>query len=74
MNDAPDFRTQAKRLIDSLPHGAGWEAFAYEVYVRQAIEQGLADLATGRTVVHETVLIRARAQIRRLPRPESDHV
>jgi len=69
MSDAPDFRTQAKRLVDSLPDGAGWEDLAYEVYVRQSIEQGLADLAAGRTVAHQTVLSRARVQICRLPRP-----
>ena len=65
MADVPDFRDEAKRLIDQLPDGAGWDELAYEVYVRQAIEQGLADADAGRTVDHETALTRARAQIRR---------
>jgi|GEM_PF-198609 addiction module HigA family antidote len=66
MSDAPDFRMQAKRLIDSLPDGAGWEELAYEVYVRQSIEQGLADLAAGRTVDHETVMAEATRRLQEL--------
>ena len=65
MADVPDFRDEAKRLIDHLPAGAGWDELAYEVYVRQAIAQGLADDDAGRTVDHETALARVRAQIRR---------
>ncbi len=65
MADAPDIRDDAKRLVDQLPKGAGWDDLAYEVYVRQAIEQGLADAAAGRTVDHDTALARVRARIRR---------
>ncbi len=65
MADAPDIRDDAKRLVDQLPKGAGWDDLAYEVYVRQAIEQGLADAAADRTVDHDTALARVRARIRR---------
>ncbi|MBA3853822.1 MAG: hypothetical protein C0503_05365 [Gemmatimonas sp.] len=65
MADAPDIRDDAKRLVDQLPEGAGWDDLAYEVYVRQAIEQGLADAEAGRTVDHDTALARIRARIRR---------
>ena len=57
--------TTNKRLVAQLPAGAGWDDLAYEVYVRQAIEQGVADADAGRTVDHETALARVRARIRR---------
>ena len=42
-----------------------WDDLAYEVYVRQSIELGVADAEAGRTVDHETALARVRARIRR---------
>jgi predicted transcriptional regulator len=63
MANSPDIRDDARRLIDQLPAGAGWDDLAYEVYVRQAIEQGLADAEAGRTVDHDTALARVRARI-----------
>lgn len=65
MADTHDIRPDAKRLVDQLPPGASWDDLAYEVYVRQAIEQGIADADAGRTVDHETALTRVRARIRR---------
>ncbi len=65
MANAPDIRDDAKRLIEQLPAGASWDDLAYEVYVRQAIDQGLADADAGRTVDHDTALARVRARIRR---------
>ena len=65
MTNAPDIRDDAKRLIEQLPAGASWDDLAYEVYVRQAIDQGLADANAGRTVDHDSALARVRARIRR---------
>jgi len=65
MADIPDIRNDAKRLVEQLPAGAGWDDLAYEVYVRQAIEQGLADAEAGRTVDHDAAMARVRAGIRR---------
>jgi predicted transcriptional regulator len=65
MSDIPEIRDDAKRLIDQLPAGASWDEVAYEVYVRQAIELGIADADAGRAVDHETALARVRARIRR---------
>ncbi|MBA4073280.1 MAG: hypothetical protein C0497_15875 [Gemmatimonas sp.] len=65
MANAPDIRDDAKRLIEQLPAGASWDDLAYKVYVRQAIDQGLADANAGRTVDHDTALARVRARIRR---------
>ncbi|MGH8500644.1 MAG: hypothetical protein ACRERV_17805 [Methylococcales bacterium] len=45
----------ARQLIDHLPDEVSWDDIMYELYVRQKIEQGLADIDAGRTVPHEQV-------------------
>lgn len=65
MADSSDIRPDAKRLVELLPPDASWDDLAYEVYVRQSIERGVADADAGRTVDHETALARVRARIRR---------
>ena len=42
-------RQQAHELVDQLPPQATWDDLMHEIYVRQAIEQGLADSQAGRT-------------------------
>ena len=39
----------AHRLIDRMPHNATWADLMHEIYVREAIEKGLADSDAGRT-------------------------
>lgn len=39
----------AHRLIDRLPGNATWDDLMHEIYVREAIERGLADSKAGRT-------------------------
>ena len=51
--------------MDRLPDAASWDDLAYEVYVRQTIEAGLAEADAGRLVEHEEALARVRARIRR---------
>ena len=43
-------KAEARRLIEELPEDATWEDLMYRIYVRQAIEAGLADVAAGRTL------------------------
>ena len=45
----------ARQIIDHLPDQATWDDIMYELYVKQKIEEGLADVAAGRTVPHEEV-------------------
>ena len=45
-----DIRQEAQRLIEKLPENATWDDLMYEIYVRQAIEAGLADGDAGRTL------------------------
>lgn len=41
-------KSQARRLIDKLPASATWDDVMQQIYVRQKIEDGLADLDAGR--------------------------
>ena len=43
-------KEQAHRLVDNLPDGATWEDVMHRIYVRQAIEAGIKDSDTGRTI------------------------
>lgn len=45
----------AQAIIDQLPDEATWDDLMYELYVKQKIETGLADIEAGRTVAHEDV-------------------
>jgi hypothetical protein len=50
-----DLKEEAKRLIDSLPSLSSWEQLMYQIYVREAIENGLADSVEGRKISVEEV-------------------
>lgn len=63
MNEPRSIKPEAQRLVENLPDTATWDDVAYEVYVRQSIEAGLADAAAGRLVDHEEALARIRARI-----------
>jgi len=41
-------KDEARRLIDRLPDDATWEDLIREIYVIEAVEQGLADSEAGR--------------------------
>jgi predicted transcriptional regulator len=45
----------AKHLIDQLPEQASWDDIMYELYVKQKVEEGLADIEARRTIPHEQV-------------------
>jgi predicted transcriptional regulator len=48
----------ARQLIDQLPEGSTWDDLIHEIYVRQAIEAGLADSEAGR--ISSVEQVRAR--------------
>ena len=66
MADTPNIKPEARRLVDELPETASWDDLAYEVYVRQSIDAGLADANAGRLVNHDEALARIRSRIRRV--------
>jgi hypothetical protein len=42
-------KEEAHKLIDQMPQNATWDDLLQEIYVREVIEQGLADSKAGRT-------------------------
>jgi hypothetical protein len=48
-------KEEARRLVDQLPENSTWDDLMHEIYVRQAIERGLADSGAGRTTSVEVV-------------------
>ncbi len=60
-----NIKPDARQLVESLPESATWDDLAYEIYVRQSIEIGLADTEAGRLVEHDEAMARVRSRIRR---------
>lgn len=60
MDSARNLKEEAHRLVDQLPANASWDDLMYEVYVRQAIDAGLADSDAGRVVSHDEALAQFR--------------
>jgi len=48
--DKTEFNEEAHRLVDNLPEDATRDDLMYKVYVRQAVEVGLADSEAVRTL------------------------
>lgn len=48
-------KEEARRLVDQLPETSTWDDLMHEIYIRQAIESGLADSQAGRTRTVEEV-------------------
>lgn len=42
-------KQEAHKLVDQMPQDATWDDLMHEIYVREAIERGLADSKAGRT-------------------------
>ena len=42
-------KDEAHRIIDRMPPTATWDDLMREIYVREAVERGLADSKAGRT-------------------------
>ena len=45
-----NIKDQARELVEKLPENSTWDDLMHEIYVRQAIEAGLADSQAGRTI------------------------
>jgi hypothetical protein len=48
-------RDDARRLVDQLPEDATWDDLLYQIYVRQSVEAGLADIQARRVVSSDEV-------------------
>ena len=51
----PPIQEQAFQIVRSLPPDASWDDLMYRIYVRQAIESGIADSEADRVVDVEEV-------------------
>ncbi len=47
--ETSNIKDRAHELVDKLPEDSTWDDLMHEIYVRQAIEAGLADSQAGRT-------------------------
>jgi len=50
-----NIKEAAQKLIEKMPDDSTWDDLMHEIYVRQAIESGLADSQAGRTTSVETL-------------------
>lgn len=50
-----NIKEEARKLIEKLPDNCTWDDLMYEIYVRQAIESGLADSEAGRVTSVQSV-------------------
>jgi len=50
-------KAEARKLVESLSEDATWEDLMYQIYVRQAIEEGIRDADEGRLT--DTAQVRA---------------
>jgi len=54
-------KDKAHRTIDRMPPNATWDDLMREIYVREAVERGLADSKAGRT--KDVKEVRAKLQV-----------
>jgi len=51
-------KEQVQKILKVLPDDASLEDIQYHIYVRQKVDQGLADADAGRVVSHEEAMRR----------------
>ena len=56
---------KARAIIDQLPDSASWDDVMYELYVREAIDAGLADVAADRSLSTADLRQRLEQRLRR---------
>ncbi len=50
-----NIKDEAQKLIEKMPDDSTWDDLMHQIYVRQAIESGLADSQAGRMTSVETL-------------------
>lgn len=51
----PSGKKTALKIIEKMPDNASLEQVMYELFFRQRVDRGLAELATGKIVSHDEV-------------------
>ena len=65
MAESPSTKTKAQEALDRLPDSASWDDVMYELYVREAVDAGLADVTAGRSMTQAEVRARLQERLRR---------
>ncbi len=55
MVESGSVKERARQLVDSLPDDASWDDMMYAIYVRQSVEEGVADGDAGHVTSNEEV-------------------
>ena len=55
MQQDPQIKDEARRLVDSLPDDATWDDLLRLVYEQQSVEVGIADLEAGRSCTSDQI-------------------
>jgi hypothetical protein len=50
-----DIREEARKLVEKLSEHSTWDDLMHEIYVRQAVESGLADSRAGKVIATSEV-------------------
>jgi predicted transcriptional regulator len=58
VNSPRGIKREAQHLVEQLPEQASWDDLMYAIYVRQGVEQGIADANDGRVVPHDEAVAR----------------
>lgn len=64
MAESPTTKSKAREALERLPESASWDDVMYELYVREAIDAGVADVAAGRTLTQAEVRARLQERLR----------
>ena len=48
-------KAAASRIVRDLPDSASWDDLMHQIYVRQKIDTGMADLKAGRKHTHANI-------------------
>ena len=56
--DGSGIKREAMKLVEQLPEQASWDDLMYEIYVRQAVERGIAAADAGKVVSHDEAIRR----------------
>lgn len=58
MDGSAGIKREAQRLVEQLPEEASWDDLMYEIYVRQAVDRGIAAADAGKVVSHDEAIRR----------------
>ena len=64
VDESSSTKSKARDTIERLPESASWDDVMYEMYVREALDAGLADVAAGRALSQADIRARLQERLR----------